>query len=341
MPNIWTHFIFGQKVLQSLGEDAFLADDSHRRLFNMGCQGPDFLFYRHFLPWQRDKTMNKLGSEMHNRHCGHVMMDLLDAVCGRSASSSAPDRAVVYTLGFLLHHILDRNMHPYVFSRSGFRKWDHQRFEVIMDTLIARKLLGIETWRTEVWREINIKAEKLPETVVDAFEQVTAVYYDDLAPAVRREDWDASIRDMIHAQRLFHDPTGIRRKLTFGQIEPLVYKRELPPLDILNEAELPWLDPVDGKQAKTDSVWTLWDAAMEDGIRTVTAVLKWLREEEQPDSSSSSEKFSQRATSLREAAALEIGNLSYETGLPCDSGAAIRYEDPIWPDRVSSQISSR
>ncbi|MCQ6559660.1 hypothetical protein [Paenibacillus mendelii] len=333
MPNVWTHIIFGQKVLHSLGEEAFIGDDSLRRMFNMGCQGPDFLFYHHFLPWQRNMTMNKLGSEMHNHHCGLVMIDMLDAVCGRSTAPSAPDKAVVYTLGFLLHHILDRNMHPYVFSRSGFRKWDHQRFEVMMDTLIVRKLLGIETWKTEVWREIDIKAEKLPEVVVDAFEQVTAVHYPELAPAVRREQWHAAIRDMIHAQRLFHDPTGIRSKLTFGQIEPFVYKRSIPALDILNEAEQPWLDPTDGKQTRTDSVWTLWDIAMEDGIRTVTAVLKWLRAHERSDAMSNPDEFSQRTISLQEAAAYEIGNRSYETGLPCDSGAVIGFEDPIWPDR--------
>ena len=34
-------------------------------------------------------------------------------------------------------------------------------------------------------------------------------------------------------------------------------------------------------------------------------------------------------TELREAAAALIGNRSYETGLPCDSGAEILYSDPI------------
>ncbi|EXX87408.1 hypothetical protein BG53_01425 [Paenibacillus darwinianus] len=44
-------------------------------------------------------------------------------------------------------HTLDRNVHPYVFSRSGFRKWDHQRFEVMMDTLVVSRRLRLETWK--------------------------------------------------------------------------------------------------------------------------------------------------------------------------------------------------
>ncbi|QYR22952.1 zinc dependent phospholipase C family protein [Paenibacillus sp. sptzw28] len=330
MPNVWTHFIFGQKVLDSIGEKQLIAAPSLKRMFNMGCQGPDFLFYHRFLPWQKDKTMNRLGSEMHSRHCGPVLMDLLDAVSLHPSDDSKPNPALVYTLGFVLHHILDRNMHPYVFSRSGFRKWDHQRFEVMMDTLIVRKLIGIETWKTEVWREINNEGE-LPDVIVDAFEQITAVHYPELASYIRREHWRIAMRDMIRAQRLFYDPTGIRRMLTFRKIEPLVYKRDIPPLDILNESARPWLDPTDGIQMKNESVWDMWDRAMEEGKAVTTAILLWFREQE---------KFADQPISydtlihckLREAVAAAIGNRSYETGLPCDSGAEIRFADPIWSD---------
>lgn len=329
MPNVWTHLIFGQKVMESLGEQQFIAAPHQLRMFNMGCQGPDFLFYHHFLPWQRDKTMNKLGSDMHNYSCGPVIMDLLDAVSDSARSDSDP--ALVYVLGFVLHHVLDRNMHPYVFSRSGFRKWDHQRFEVMMDTLIVRKLLGIETWKTEVWREINIDGA-LPETIIDAFEQITAVYYPELSPKVKREYWQGAIRDMVRAQRLFHDPSGIRRLLTFGQITPLVYKRNVPPLDILNESRSPWLDPVAGKHKNTDSVWDLWDQAMDDGKAVIAAILAWFQGQQQGEQQlvRSSESLTLTAP-LREAAAALIGSRSYETGLSCDSGAAIRHADPIWP----------
>ncbi|MNG07502.1 hypothetical protein D3C84_908060 [compost metagenome] len=39
-----------------------------------------------------------------------------------------------------------------------------------------------------------------------------------------------------------------------------------------------------------------------------------------------------RSFELREAVGQLLGNRSYETGLPCSSGASIRYADPIWPD---------
>ncbi len=334
MPNVWTHFIFGQQCLKSIGKDELIASPELLRMFNMGCQGPDFLFYHHFLPWQKDKIMNLLGTEMHNKHCGPVIMDLLEAVSNcplEDGSKSSPDPSVVYVLGFVLHHILDRNMHPYVFSRSGFRKWDHQRFEVIMDTLIARKLLGIETWKTEVWREINNQG-KLPDKIVDAFEQIAAVHYPELAPRISRESWNNAILHMIRAQRLFYDPTGIKRFLTFGKIEPFVYKCTVPPLDFLNESGRAWLDPTDGKSKHTESIWNMWDTAMEEGQAVITVILQWLEVQSKLIQGTLLADEMHLITELRETAAALIGNRSYETGLSCDSGAEILYSDPIWPD---------
>ncbi|AZN42823.1 zinc dependent phospholipase C family protein [Paenibacillus albus] len=332
MPNIWTHFLFGQKCLQEIGETSLISAPHLERMFNMGCQGPDFLFYHNFLPWKKDPRMNLLGSEMHQHHCGEVIMDMLDTLEGQAAPQSKQEPALVYALGFLLHHLLDRVMHPYVFSRSGSRKWDHQRFEIMMDTLIARKLHGVETWKTEVWKEIDIRGE-LPTLIVNAFEQIAAVHYPALAARISREDWRDAMRDMVAAQKLFYDPTGMKRLFTFGQIDPFVFKRELPPLDILNDSNRPWLDPTDGKTLHTESVWDLWNLAMEEALPVVRAVLHWLRTDD-----SSQPELTREAPSryqLREEAAQLIGNRSYETGLPCESMAAIRYEDPIWPSSIS------
>ncbi|SFE47631.1 hypothetical protein SAMN05216378_3250 [Paenibacillus catalpae] len=317
MPNVWTHLIFGQKVLDRLQEAGLISSEPLRRLFNLGCQGPDFLFYHRFLPWQGKSPMIQLGTEMHNRDCGPVIMKLLDSVVGRSADADHPDPAVVYSIGFVLHHVLDRHIHPLVFSRSGFRKWDHQRYEVMMDTLIARRLWGIETWRTPVWRKIDTGG-KLPEAIVQAFQSITASFYSGLSSAIRGEDWNSAVRDMIRAQRLFHDPSAIKRSVTFGQIEPFVFRKHVP-YDVLNEAGQPWIDPSDKSVIHNETAWTLWDRAMDDALLVIPAVLHYLR-----NGNSHPE--------LRQTAADRVGNLSYETGLPCDSGAMIRYAEPIWPD---------
>ena len=318
LPNIWTHFIFGEEVLKDADLKSLVTRPDDLRMFRMGCQGPDFLFYHHFLPWQKDKTMNDVGSAMHNEHCGPVIMDLIEGVANRELQ----DPAVIYVLGFALHHVLDRNMHPYVFYRSGFKKWDHQRFEIWMDTLVVQNKLGLETWRTPVWKEFETGG-KFPDGIVDLFEQVTQRYYPELAKRVRREAWEEANRHMTAAQRLFHDPTGLKRLLTFGQIEPFVFKRPHKPLDILNESREPWRDPTGRDASYTTSVWDMWAAAREDAAAVVgAAAAYWAAVREHGAASAA-------AAQAKERLAIVVANRSYEHGEPCDSGLRIMVADPI------------
>ncbi|MDZ7543944.1 hypothetical protein GNF83_22840, partial [Clostridium perfringens] len=62
MPNIWTHLLFGDEAMKAAGMSSWIEERKLRNLFYLGCQGPDFLFYHNFLPWKKDKTMNRIGS---------------------------------------------------------------------------------------------------------------------------------------------------------------------------------------------------------------------------------------------------------------------------------------
>ena len=167
-------------------------------------------------------------------------------------------------------------MHPYVFYKSGFKKWDHQRFEIIMDTLIVRCKLGLETWKTPVWKEIYV-GEKLPLGIVPALSHAAGIHYPSLASQITDTAWNDSYSDMIRAQRLFHDPKGIKRLLTMGQISPLVYTKHPAPLDYLNEAKSVWNCPTNLDETYTHSVWDLWDIAKEDGLIVLQSAIHALQ----------------------------------------------------------------
>jgi len=312
MPNVWTHIIFGDDIARAAGRAAWLEDPALRRLYHIGCQGPDFLFYHNFLPWKGRSPLNELGSRMHAEACGPVLMLIADAV--REKRASPDDPLAVYAAGFLTHHVLDRNMHPYIFTKSGSRKWDHQRFEVIVDTLMAKRRLGLDTWRTPVWKQIDA-GPRLPDAVVAMLHGAAAAHFPELARTIGPEDWQRAYRDMIRAQKLFHDPAGIKRLLTFGRIEPLVYKRRIPDRDWLNEARAPWRHPAVEHETSAASFHDLWEEAMADGRRVIAAALRYWRE---------------GGGEARAALAGAIGNRSYEHGRPLEEGLAIRFEDPIW-----------
>jgi len=311
MPNIWTHNLFGDAVVERDLAGRKPEGDRLTALFYLGCQGPDFLFYHHFFPWQKKSDMNRLGSRMHQEACGPVLMHMADAVARRKAGPDDP--LTVYVTGFMTHHVLDRNMHPYVFCKSGSGKWDHQRFEVILDTIVVKKLLGLDTRSIPVWKQIDV-GPQLPASVVDLLEE-TAAYYPDLANRVRRNDWNDAYRDMIRAQKLFHDPTGVKTVLTFRQIEPFVYKRTYPERDYLNESHAEWRHPALENERSTASFWDLWEQALADGRKVRQAALAY---------------WSDPSDETRRVLSDAVGNRSYEHGLDVSLGLPIRFEEPIW-----------
>lgn len=275
MPNIWAHIQFGREVLleqqESIGFHLQAPDGAWKRAFQLGCQGPDFLFYHRFLPWQAKTALNRLGSQMHSVRCGPFLLSLLDAVSAKPFS----DPAFGFAYGFLLHHVLDRNLHPFVFSRSGFRKWHHQRFETAMDAVVMQRRAGIDTGRTPVAPEIDTDG-RVPGGFTADFYRIVREHYPVLAAQISPGQLDEAVRDMVRAQRLFFDPSGWKGKLLAEQIAPFSPPRRLPDWDVLNDAHAPWIDPCDRTVVHRESSDELWEAALADARTTAGAALAWL-----------------------------------------------------------------
>ncbi|MFC5528521.1 zinc dependent phospholipase C family protein [Cohnella yongneupensis] len=314
MPNLWAHIQFGRELLTELRQDEALRKPEWKVAFQLGCQGPDFLFYHHYLPWQSSTALNQLGTLQHNVRCGLFLLSLFE----ESRDREFTDPAVAYTLGFLLHHVLDRHLHPFVFSLSGFRKWHHQRFETTMDSAIMHLRAGIHTGRVPVAPEIDT-GDGLPGGLSGAFARISAAHYPALADRVTPALLDEAVRSMVSAQRLFFDPTGIKGRLTFGQIAPFSPPKRQPDWDVLNVARAPWIDPCDRTIVHRESALELWDRALADGREVMAAAIAWLAE---PDAS--------KASSLRATFAGLLGDVSYETGRTCGT-AWITFAESIVP----------
>ncbi|WP_167747043.1 zinc dependent phospholipase C family protein [Cohnella luojiensis] len=314
MPNIWAHIQFGKEVLSAIQSERPMENRSWKTAFQLGCQGPDFLFYDHFLPWQPSTSLNKLGSLMHGVRCGPFLLSLFDEVRDRPMT----DPAVAYTLGFLLHHILDRHLHPFIFSRSGFKKWHHQRYETALDSAVLFRRASISTGLTPVIPEVDTDG-RLPGGFATDFLRVVSLHYPVLAKQMTAEQLDRAVAQMMRAQRLFFDPTGWKSKLLLGQITPFSPPRRLPEWDVLNESRQPWIDPTDRTVIHHSSALDLWDVALEDAFSTTFAGIEWLKAEDSEQAAERKERFSEL-----------LRDVSYETGLPCD-GARITYADSVVP----------
>ncbi len=300
MPFVWTHLLFGESVYKK----ANLPTLKNPKHFYLGTQGPDFLFFYRFLPWQDGSQVNKLGSQMHRKNCGPFLLDLIQAANQKPSLRE-------YTLGFITHHLLDRTTHPYIHYRAGFKKYRHQKLEVLIDTIVAKQLKGIETWCTPVYERINI-GPHFPSEWVETLTTLTTKHYPEDVARFPKQAWNTAYRDMLRALRLFFDPWGIKNILTAGQIAPFRYPRSIPPKDYLNEQKSEWLHPAIPEEKRKESFWDLWEQAHHEAVILIKKVNQYWREEE-------------KLHTLQDF----IGNISYDTGKECDLKLTNRVADPI------------
>lgn len=122
MPDIVVHMSFGAEVLGRVGIDV------DRDIYDLGLLGPDpYLFYHFYIPPFRHRV-NRYSSEMHRRHTGDFLTELIK----RTRFSR---EAFSYASGFLCHYALDSNTHPYINRKAKNRFSIHMAIEHKLDNL--------------------------------------------------------------------------------------------------------------------------------------------------------------------------------------------------------------
>lgn len=300
MPNIWTHIIFADE----LAEKTNLDTSKYIKIFHLGAQGPDPFFYHNFLPWKKDKSVAQIGGRIHKERCGEFLIEMLRFI------KKSPDPALkYYAYGFFSHHILDRNTHPYIIYKSGEEGNKHQLLETTLDTILAKKYLGIDTWRNPAYKKIYV-GFRLPISINKLLsyllKQVHQIKRKDLNKIINK-----SYKEMLRAHKFLYDPTGLKNMTLKGFVSPYSHRKRYPEKDYLNLNNDIWLHPAT-KEESRESFYDIWERAEQDGIRVFNAL----------------NDFFANKMELEELQEL-LGNISYETGSSCDENLELRYFDPI------------
>jgi len=131
MPNYFAHLVFGAKVLKELPEEMAGSFRRDRAAFNLGCLGPDPLFFYHpALPNQ----CRREGMRMHKRSALPVFRRLAHAV------GEGVPQADSYAAGFICHFALDAACHTFIDKLVNAGKVAHLALEAELDRrLIERR----------------------------------------------------------------------------------------------------------------------------------------------------------------------------------------------------------
>ena len=294
MPDVWTHLICGREVLKLVREDFREMARKEMKLFNFGCQGPDFLFYYNFLPWAGDKRAVALGNRIHHESCGLFFRE-----CLKYARDNPGEKSLVYIMGLMCHWCLDRATHPYINYISGVCRGDrpgeeklvnnHKRVEAVIDSVLAKRFLNIDVRKAPAHREINLGGN-LPREVQALYSHVLPlVFGDDCVSLAGADVLNKSYSDMIAALKVLYDPRGIKRLVAslYDLVSPRVanmryYFYGTPvsdPEEYLNEGNRPWCHPMDQGEVHHESFPDLFLRGVGETVELIDLSLRFVRGE--------------------------------------------------------------
>lgn len=175
MADFWTHYYIGEEMQKIIHEPL------HRKVFLLGCQGPDFYY---FLKFKVHTIPPNLGELIHKDSTREVFKKAFEFLKKNNSSLLRS-----YVLGWVNHFIVDKNVHPYIDSKKTY---DHKRLEADIDTYILNKYMDKDIFHMKSKPILKYREELKPvydmykfiakevyqkELTIDAFKKSLRNYY--------------------------------------------------------------------------------------------------------------------------------------------------------------------
>lgn len=308
MPDLVTHYYFGEQVLAALPEH--IARHIRRDIFTHTTPGPDVWFSFGFYGG-KNKAKAGRGNYMHDHDTGAFLTQL----ARRTREAAAADDMFSYLAGFLCHYSLDTIAHPYILYRTGDYdgteatracRGNHMRLERAIDSYIIRHFYQLTPGAFSIAARM-LPLKKLPDSLREPLDSVySAVYGWDNA----WQDLNAAITDQRRFYRLVQDPVGfvngVTRLFDNGKshydYRLMSYRRrdlDRTKFDFLNEGHALWRHPFDPATTSTASFFELFEMARQKAVHLIEIIYYYVYQLEELE-----------LPSL-------IGSASYSTGLDC------------------------
>ncbi|WP_100011388.1 zinc dependent phospholipase C family protein [Lentibacillus sediminis] len=301
MPNSWTHVLFCEQVADTAGFPKNIVNT----YMKLGAQGPDPFFYYNFWPWADGKAGDEVGMALHTRHCGDFLMSLI------SEAKQKDHRMKAYVMGFVTHHVLDRNTHPYIHYHAGYEGSNHQKLETIIDTLMLEKYRQLRTWKTPVYKEIDI-GPGLDQEIEQLLHETMEQHYPGLNSIITHVLLQKAYKDMRLALKVLFDPYGWKNSLLGSVVSSYSHRPVEADTDYLNLDGKMWHHPATN-EPRSESFIDLYENALAEGEQILTAV----------------ENYWQDRSGAEEELRGLIGDVSYDNGTAIALELENKYSDPI------------
>ena len=208
MPDLWTHIIGGDMVINDLNDRALCnVILENREHFNMGTQGPDFFFYNDFWPWLKKKRGPRIGSLIHTEKPGDFVLAIFEVLREKEGAIQYP-KALSYFMGFITHMIMDDKFHRIINERT-YTDQEHKRFELELDCVLVKNYYNQDCHKINPISYIKI-GEDMDDLIKDIYYLNITELYDE---SINFEVINKSYQDMLKAQRILYSPFKVKAAL--------------------------------------------------------------------------------------------------------------------------------
>ena len=210
MPNIVTHMVFAREMIRDVLEPRALSIvEKDQQLFEVGSNGPDYLFFHDTTPRHvmKKSKIRQVGTFCHRRDVNAFYQDAIATIRNEKDESIAQDE-IIYVMGHLCHWALDSVAHPYIFYRTGSgdkqSQFRHHRIESLIDAAILKIKHNQTIEEFKAYEICNVSMEQA-RAITRIYHSVAKnVYGIDEKP----HEFLQALNDWHFVQKLLHDGNG-------------------------------------------------------------------------------------------------------------------------------------
>ncbi len=314
MPATYTHNRFAKDIYSNLDENLQKELKNNYTELMLFAQSFDNLYFYNFY-FHKGKKYRKLGNYAHKNNVNDYFKNIITYILKQK---EIKPEYKAYLYGSLAHYILDKNMHPYVFYKTGTffpRKVEthkynglHTKFEFMLDAIFYNYDYKIS------YKKNNIVKEKFPKIIfsTDLKNIIDYSFKETFNEKNIGKIFNKSYLDYRLALKyIYQDKSGLKKnllkvfdKLTGKKIQNMQWhSMHIVSLDysILNIERKKWIYPANKNKSSNKSVIDIYDDSLKEILKIISNI----------------ELLFQNKYTLKEILT-EIGNKSYTTGLDCD-----------------------
>lgn len=298
MPSFNAHYLFAHEKLDFAKKAFPEIKEFNEGAYNYGAQGPDLMYFARLLPTMPGPDLMPVGDEIHE---GNPTM-MIQAMKNYFKENPNDYIAQSFIVGFLAHYTLDRNCHPFVYSREqmiwedGHQKWDrtwiHNIIEHNFDTYAINRFKGLDKANKFVSYKVIPKDEDIFWAINRVFSYITPRMTNIDIDALSPKSGYFGAKDSHTIMFLLQDSTGLKRSVLGNGIN-LVAKKKVGPVgtcffvpkvpltdyDYFNMDHHEWTEPRNPEFKSTDSLADLFDKAFVDYEQILTKFAAYLKDD--------------------------------------------------------------